>query len=84
MSTFATAVSASISNGGIDMWTVSELLAVDDKTGSYVSLANGVVKICRTKNSVSVLRRVKVKETPPCLSVAVNDFLKLLAKEDTA
>lgn len=63
------------------MWEVNSLFAADNN-GNYVSLKNNrvTISICNAKNKL-VYRNFNIKETPPCLSVAVNDLIKLLAKE---
>lgn len=65
------------------MWEIETLMAGDDN-GNYVTLVNGKLTVNVKTKSVKIFRVVELKETPPCLSVAVNDLIKLLAKENTA
>ena len=81
MSTFATAVAAPISNGGIDMWRVNRIVASDEK-GNYVVIENEKVVVSTLTSSGRVYRNFELKETPPCLSVAVNDLIKMLTDEE--
>lgn len=65
------------------MWEVNSLFATDDN-GNSVSIKNNrvTISVLSAKNKL-VYRNFNIKETPPCLSVAVNDLIKLLAKEGT-
>ena len=63
------------------MWKIISLVAVDEETGGRVAIEDNRVKIATGADSVTLFRRVKLKETPPHLSVAVDDLLKVLAKE---
>lgn len=65
------------------MWKIDTLVAVDDETGGRVRIDDGQAKITIVANSVAAFRRVKLKDTPPCLSAAIDDLLKFLAEEDT-
>lgn len=67
------------------MWKIDSMFAVDDN-GNYVSIIKNkrvTISIRDAKNKL-IYRDFTVKETPPCLSVAVADLIKLLAKENTA
>ncbi|MBR1645205.1 MAG: hypothetical protein IJ774_05750 [Selenomonadaceae bacterium] len=64
------------------MWKIISLVAVDEETGGRVTIEDNRVKIATVADSVTVFRRVKLKETPPHLSVAIDDLLKIFAKED--
>ena len=79
MLTFATAVSENISNGGIDMWNVSFLIATDQFGNSVTVTTDDIVIAAFTENGKRISRKIKLEETPPCLSVAIDDLLKLLA-----
>ena len=79
MSTFATAVSGAMSNGGIDMWNVVLLIATD-QFGNSVTIDQDKIQLAAfTENGARVSRKILIDETPPCLSVAVDDLLKSLA-----
>jgi len=65
------------------MWKIISLVAVDEETGGRVTIEDNRVKVTTVADSVALFRRVKLKEPPPCLSVAIDDLLKALAKEDT-
>ena len=66
------------------MWKVDSLFAADSN-GNYISIKNKRVTLSnRDAKNKLIYRNFTVKETPPCLSVAVADLIKLLAKEDTA
>lgn len=80
MSTFATVVSVRISFGGIDMWRVNRIVA-SDENGNYVAVENEKVVVSTLTNSGRVYRNFELKETPPCLSVAVNDLITMLTNE---
>ena len=74
MLTFATAESESILSGGIDMWQIVMLAATDP-------LGNSVTIAAFAEDGKRILRKTKLEETPPCLSVAIDDLLKWLADE---
>ena len=80
MLTFVTAVSAPISSGGIDMWDVNRLVATD-KNGNYIVVESGKLIVSTLTASGRVYRNFELKETPPCLSVAVDDLIKQLANK---
>lgn len=66
------------------MWEVESMSAFDEN-GNYVTVLDDKITVgVRAKKKNTLIRKFKVKETPPCLSVAVADLIKLLAKEDTA
>ena len=65
------------------MWEIETLMA-GDESGNYVTLVNGKLTVNVKTKSAKIFRVVELKETPPCLSVAVSDLIKLLAKENTA
>ena len=63
------------------MWKV-ETMAAFDENGNYVTILDNKITVgVRTKKKNTLIRKFKVNETPPCLSVAVADLIKLLAKE---
>ena len=62
------------------MWKIETLMA-GDESGNYVTLVNGKLTVNVKTKSAKISRVVELKETPPCLSVAVSDLIKLLAKE---
>lgn len=63
------------------MWEVNSLFAADDN-GNYVTLKNNRVTLSvRDAKNKLVYRNFSIKETPPCLIIAVNDLINLLAKE---
>ena len=63
------------------MWKIISLVAVEDETGGRVRIEDGRAKITVVTDSVAVFRRAKLPETPPCLSVAIDDLLKFLADD---
>ena len=63
------------------MWKIISLVAVDEETGGRVAIEDNRVKIATVADSVTLFRRVKLKETPPHLSVAIDDLLKLITEE---
>lgn len=62
------------------MWNVNRIVA-SDENGSYVVIENEKVVVSTLTNLGRVYRNFELKETPPCLSVAIDDLLKLLADE---
>ncbi len=59
------------------MWQVNKLVAID-QNDNYIVVENGKVVVSTLTTSGRVYRNFELKETPPCLSVAVNDLIKLL------
>ena len=81
MSTFVTAVSAVTLSGGIDMWQIV-MLAATDQLGNSVAIGGNEVTIAAfVEDGKRISRTIKYEETPPCLSVAIDDLLKWLADE---
>ncbi|MBR1646028.1 MAG: hypothetical protein IJ685_04530 [Selenomonadaceae bacterium] len=65
------------------MWNVV-LLVATDQYGNSVTIDQDKVKIAAfTDNGARVSRKILIDETPPCLSVAVDDLLKQLTKGNT-
>ena len=62
------------------MWKIETLCAADDK-GNYVTLIKDTLTLYAVTDNLHISKKFKVKETPPCLSVAVADLIKMLAKE---
>ena len=70
-----------MSNGGIDMWNVF-MLAANDPFGNTVLISDNEITIAAfSKDGKRISRKIKLEETPPCLSVAIDDLLKWLADE---
>lgn len=62
------------------MWRVKALIAVDDG-GNVVEIDDCQLKITVTLKSdtnVKVTRGLLLEETPPCLSVAIDDMINLI------
>ena len=62
------------------MWKIESMSAFDEN-GNYVTVLDGNITVGVRKKNKTICRKFKIKETPPCLSVAVADLIKLLAKE---
>ena len=63
------------------MWNVFMFTATDP-LGNSVAIGGDEITIAAfDKNGKRISRKIKLKETPPCLSVAIDDLLKLLADE---
>ena len=66
------------------MWKVF-MLAATDPFGNTVAIDDNKVTIAAfAGDGKRISRKIKLEETPPCLSVAIDDLIKLLAKENTA
>lgn len=64
------------------MWTIEQLVAVDDN-GNFVTLAGGRLVLQILKGTTFKISRViDVKDTPPCLSIAVDDLLRQVTRND--
>ena len=62
------------------MWQVNKLVAIDQN--NYIVVENGKIVISTSMDSGRIYRNFELNETPPCLSVAVNDLIKLLTDEE--
>ena len=61
------------------MWHVETLIAVDDD-GNSVEIDEDVIVVSMLiKNGIRISRELPLDETPPCLSVAVDDLIKTLS-----
>ncbi|MBR3747960.1 MAG: hypothetical protein IKN27_13470 [Selenomonadaceae bacterium] len=61
------------------MWQVF-MLAATDPLGNSVAIGGDEITIAAfAEDGKRISRKIKVKETPPCLSVAIDDLLKWLA-----
>lgn len=62
------------------MWHVEKLIAVDDE-GNTVELDDEIVNITvNLNNGLRITRTLPLAETPPCLSIAVNDLINYIAE----
>ena len=64
------------------MWKILELVAEDER-GNRITIEKGFGSLVVKRDSQRIQRNFFLNGTPPCLSVAVADLIKLLAKEDT-
>ncbi|MBR4384674.1 MAG: hypothetical protein IKP64_14100, partial [Selenomonadaceae bacterium] len=56
------------------------MLAATDPSGNSVAIGGDEITITAfAKDGKRISRKIKVKETPPCLSAAIDDLLKLIA-----
>ena len=77
-----TAVSAQTSNGGIDICGKLLFRPQLPPFGNSVAVSCDDVTIAAfTEDGKRISRTIKLEETPPCLSVAIDDLLKLIADE---
>ncbi|MBR2520448.1 MAG: hypothetical protein IKE46_11815 [Selenomonadaceae bacterium] len=63
------------------MWQINKLVAID-QNDNYIVVENGKAVVSTLTNSGRAYRNFELKETPPCLSVAVNDLIKLLTDKE--
>lgn len=63
------------------MWKVNRFVATDE-FGNYVVVDNDKVILATVTASGRVYHNLELKETPPCLSVAVNDLLNLITDKE--
>lgn len=61
------------------MWRVEKLIAVDDKGNTVEVDEDRVIVTVNVDNGLKISRSLPLDETPPCLSVAVNDLLNFIA-----
>ncbi|MBR2518522.1 MAG: hypothetical protein IKE46_01850 [Selenomonadaceae bacterium] len=60
------------------MWNVF-MLAATDPFGNSVAIGGNEITIAAfAEDGKRISRKIKLEETPPCLSVAIDDLLKLL------
>ncbi len=64
------------------MWKVDTICASDDK-GNFICLIKGTLTLYVATDSLHISKKIEIKETPPCLSVAIDDLLKVLAKTES-
>ncbi len=63
------------------MWEVF-MLAATDPFGNSVTIGGDEFTIATfSKDGKRISRKIKLEETPPCLSVAIDDLIKRLANE---
>ena len=63
------------------MWQIV-MLAATDPFGNTVLIGDNEITIAAfAEDGKRISRKIKLEETPPCLSVAVDDLLKWLADE---
>ena len=63
------------------MWRIEALVAVDDD-GNVVEIDDNYVRVTVTLNSktnIKVTRGFLLDETPPCLSIAIDDLINFIA-----
>ena len=63
------------------MWHVKSLIAVDDD-GNIVEIDDDYATVTVTLDSeasIKVTRGFLLDETPPCLSIAINDLINFIA-----
>ena len=61
------------------MWQIV-MLAATDPLGNSVAIGGNEVTIAAfAEDGKRISRKIKLEETPPCLSVAIDDLLKWLA-----
>ena len=63
------------------MWRIEALVAVDDD-GNVVEIDDDYVRVTVTLNSktnIKVTRSFLLDETPPCLSIAIDDLINFIA-----
>ena len=64
------------------MWTINTLVALDDED-NFITLAGGKLTIHVVKDhKFKISRVIDVEETPPCLSIAVDDLLRQVTHND--
>ena len=63
------------------MWQIVMLAATDPFGNSVAMGGNEVTVAAFAKDGKRISRKIKLEETPPCLSVAIDDLLKSLANE---
>ena len=64
------------------MWKITHLVATDEN-GNYVIVENEKLIVSTFADSGRVYRNFELKETPPCLSVAIDDLIKQLADKNS-
>lgn len=62
------------------MWIVETLIAADDN-GNFVTLVSDKITLNVNRDNLKICRVFDIKETPPCLQIAVNDLIKQLHTE---
>ena len=61
------------------MWQIF-MLAATDPFGNSVAIGGDEITIAAfAKDGKRIYRKIKLEETPPCLSVAIDDLLKWIA-----
>ena len=62
------------------MWHVKKLIAVDN-AGNTVEVHDNTVTVTVTfKSGIRISRTLPLDDTPPCLSVAVSDLIKIISE----
>ena len=63
------------------MWTIDTLIAADEND-NFVTITGNKLNFAVTVDKLKICRSLKLDETPPCLSIAVDDLIKLVTQDD--
>jgi len=61
------------------MWTIETLIAADEND-NFVTITGKKLNFAVTVDKLKICRSIELDETPPCLSIAVDDLIKLVTR----